>query len=257
MQIGLERQGFWVRCLPSGQQIGQWIDEWQPEVVLLDHRHTQAPIIMLTAKGDVDDRVAGLESGADDYLPKPFALSELVARIIAALRRPKIAGADKYQYADLVVDPRTREVYRGGTSISLTNREFTLLRTLVREPHRVFSKEQLLELVWGQDFDGEIVVVETYNSYLRARPVRSGGGAGEALPSLVEDGNGDARVFLRPAIVSAASWGAACFTVSENAVLITSSIAPCSRVSLTRPVQNDHAIAATEKVVAISIHTAR
>lgn len=184
LQIGLERQGFAVRCLPNGQQLARVIDEWQPEVVLLDvmlpyadgftllpkiRSHTQAPIIMLTAKGDVDDKVTGLALGADDYLAKPFALSELVARIGAALRRPSIVPAGKLQYADLVVDPRTREVYRGGVSMALTNREFKLLVTLLREPHRIFTKEQLLELVWGRDFEGEIGVVETYISYLRAK----------------------------------------------------------------------------------------
>jgi DNA-binding response OmpR family regulator len=184
LQIGLERQGFAVRCLPNGQTLAPVIDEWQPEVVLLDvmlpfadgftllpkiRSHTQAPIIMLTAKGDVDDKVTGLQLGADDYVAKPFALSELIARIGAALRRPSIASTSKLQYADLNVDPRTREVYRGGTSISLTNREFTLLVTLLREPHRIFTKEQLLELVWGRDFTGEIGVVETYVSYLRAK----------------------------------------------------------------------------------------
>ncbi|HEV2879196.1 MAG TPA: response regulator transcription factor [Candidatus Eremiobacteraceae bacterium] len=184
LQIGLERQGFAVRCLPSGQQLPHVIDEWQPEVVLLDvmlpgadgftllpkiRSHTQAPIIMLTAKGDVDDKVTGLQLGADDYLAKPFALSELVARIGAALRRPSIASSGKLQYADLIVDPRTREVYRAGSLVSLTNREFSLLVTLLREPHRIFTKEQLLELVWGQDFEGEIGVVETYISYLRAK----------------------------------------------------------------------------------------
>ena len=184
LQIGLERQGFAVRCLPNGQHLSSVIDEWQPEVVLLDvmlpfadgftllpriRSHTQAPIIMLTAKGDVDDKVTGLQLGADDYVAKPFALSELVARIGAALRRPSIGSTGKLHYADLNVDPRTREVHRGGTSISLTNREFNLLVTLLREPHRIFTKEQLLELVWGRDFNGEIGVVETYISYLRAK----------------------------------------------------------------------------------------
>ncbi|MBV8162979.1 MAG: response regulator transcription factor [Candidatus Eremiobacteraeota bacterium] len=184
LQIGLERQGFVIRCLPSGQHLAEVIDEWQPEVVLLDvmlpgangftllpriRHHTQAPIIMLTAKGDVDDRVTGLQLGADDYLAKPFALSELVARITAALRRPSMASYGKLQYADLVVDPRTREVSRAGVSVTLTNREFSLLVTLLREPHRIFAKEQLLDLVWGHDFEGDSNVVETYISYLRTK----------------------------------------------------------------------------------------
>lgn len=184
LQIGLERQGFAVRCLPNGQQLAPVIDEWQPEVVLLDvmlpfadgftllpkiRSRTQAPVIMLTAKGDVDDKVTGLQLGADDYLAKPFALRELVARIVAALRRPAIAPSEKLSYADLVVDLRSREVQRGGAPIQLTNREFSLLVALLREPHRIFTKEQLLDIVWGRDFEGEIGVVETYISYLRAK----------------------------------------------------------------------------------------
>ena len=185
LQLGLERKGFVVRCLPDGRQVGDIIDGWQPDVVLLDvmlpfadgfsllptiRSHTQAPIIMLTAKGDVDDKITGLQLGADDYLAKPFALSELIARITAALRRPTIsAQPERLQHADLSVDVKSRDVRRGGAKISLTNREYSLLVTLLREPHRVFSKEQLLEIVWGHDYEGEIGVVETYISYLRAK----------------------------------------------------------------------------------------
>jgi DNA-binding response OmpR family regulator len=185
LQLGLERQGFSVRCLPDGRNVAEVIDAWQPDVVLLDvmmpfadgfsllptiRSRTQAPIIMLTAKGDVDDKVTGLQLGADDYLAKPFALTELVARVNAALRRPTIAAVpQRLSYADLSVDLKTREVRRGGARIALTNREYSLLVTLLREPKRVFSKEQLLELVWGHDYEGEIGVVETYISYLRAK----------------------------------------------------------------------------------------
>jgi len=185
LQLGLERKGFVVRCLPDGRSVGDIIDGWQPDVVLLDvmlpfadgfsllptiRSHTQAPIIMLTAKGDVDDKITGLQLGADDYLAKPFALSELIARITAALRRPTIsAQPERLQHADLSVDVKSRDVRRGGAKITLTNREYSLLVTLLREPHRVFSKEQLLEIVWGHDYEGEIGVVETYISYLRAK----------------------------------------------------------------------------------------
>jgi two-component system, OmpR family, response regulator len=185
LQLGLERKGFVVRCLPDGRSVGDIIDGWQPDVVLLDvmlpfadgfsllptiRSHTQAPIIMLTAKGDVDDKITGLQLGADDYLAKPFALSELIARITAALRRPTIsAQPERLHHADLSVDVKSRDVRRGGAKISLTNREYSLLVTLLREPHRVFSKEQLLEIVWGHDYEGEIGVVETYISYLRAK----------------------------------------------------------------------------------------
>jgi len=185
LQLGLERKGFVVRCLPDGRTVAEVIDGWQPDVVLLDvmlpfadgfsllptiRSRTQAPIIMLTAKGDVDDKITGLQLGADDYLAKPFALSELIARISAALRRPTIsAQPERLQHADLTVDVKSRDVRRGGAKIALTNREYTLLVTLLREPRRVFSKEQLLEIVWGHDYEGEIGVVETYISYLRAK----------------------------------------------------------------------------------------
>ena len=185
LQLGLERKGFAVRCLPDGRSVGDVIDGWQPDVVLLDvmlpfadgfsllptiRSHTQAPIIMLTAKGDVDDKITGLQLGADDYLAKPFALSELIARITAALRRPTMgAQPERLQHGDLSIDVKSRDVRRGGARIALTNREYSLLVTLLREPHRVFSKEQLLEIVWGHDYEGEIGVVETYISYLRAK----------------------------------------------------------------------------------------
>lgn len=185
LQLGLERKGFTVRCLPDGRNLSDVIDAWQPDVLLLDvmlpfadgfsllptiRSRTQAPIIMLTAKGDVDDKITGLQLGADDYLAKPFALSELVARISAALRRPTMASQpERLIHADLSIDVKTREVRRGGAKIALTNREYSLLTTLLREPRRVFSKEQLLETVWGHDYEGEIGVVETYISYIRAK----------------------------------------------------------------------------------------
>jgi DNA-binding response OmpR family regulator len=124
---------------------------------------------MLTAKIEIDDRVTGLRLGADDYVPKPFAFAELVSRLEAALRRPHISIPEYLQYLDLIVNLKTREVERAGKPISLTNKEFTLLTTLMREPRRVFGKEELLAQVWGQDFEGEIGNVETYISYLRAK----------------------------------------------------------------------------------------
>jgi DNA-binding response OmpR family regulator len=132
-------------------------------------KKTEAPIIMLTAKGDIPDRVAGLARGADDYLAKPFAFEELLARLGAALRRPKLASSEELHYDDLSVNIETHEVLRGGRRISLTPREFDLLVALIRVPRRVLTKEQLLEQVWGHDFEGEVGIVETYISYLRAK----------------------------------------------------------------------------------------
>jgi len=182
--LGLQQQGYAVRDLPDGRGIETFIGEWQPDAIILDvmmpfadgftllpiiRRRTQAPVIMLTAKSDIKDRVTGLELGADDYVPKPFAFPELVSRLEAALRRPHISAPEFLRFEDLSVNLKTREVTRDGKSISLTNKEFTLLTTLMREPRRIFSKDELLGLVWGEDFEGEVGNVETYISYLRAK----------------------------------------------------------------------------------------
>ena len=124
---------------------------------------------MLTAKGDVPDKVVALDRGADDYLAKPFAFEELLARLSAALRRPKLVTGTELRYDDLVVNVETHEVTRAGRRIGLTPREFDLLVALIRVPRRVLTKEQLLEQVWGHDFEGEVGIVETYISYLRAK----------------------------------------------------------------------------------------
>ena len=184
LKMGLEEQGYTIRCSADGRGLQETIAEWQPDAVILDvmlpyadgfallpmiRRQTQAPVIMLTAKTDVSDRVTGLTLGADDYVPKPFAFAELVSRLEAALRRPYIAAPSHLRFEDLTVDMKTREVTRANRRIVLTKREFTLLVTLMREPRRVFGKEELLRLVWGEDFEGEIGNVETYISYLRSK----------------------------------------------------------------------------------------
>lgn len=184
LQMGLEQHGYAIRCLPDGRTLESAIGEWQPDAIILDvmmpyadgfallpmvRRQTQAPVIMLSARAEVVDRVTGLTLGADDYLPKPFAFVELLSRLEACLRRPHMSAPEFLRYEDLSVNLKTREVTRGETAITLTNKEFTLLVTLMREPRRVFSKDELLALVWGPDFEGEIGNVETYISYLRAK----------------------------------------------------------------------------------------
>ncbi len=135
----------------------------------------QTLILMLTARDAVEDRVEGLESGADDYLPKPFAPAELVARIRALLRRPGFASEhEPLTYADLYLDPATRETRRGNRPIELTAKEFDLLHYLMRYPRQVLRREQILEQVWGYDFGGDDNVLEVYIGYLRKKTEANG-----------------------------------------------------------------------------------
>ncbi len=128
------------------------------------------PILMLTARDTVEDRVAGLDSGADDYLVKPFAPEELLARIRALLRRTEsTSGERELSFADLTLDPATREVKRGGRLISLRPTEFALLNFLLRNTRRVLSRDQILQSVWGYDFGGYGNVLEVYIGYLRSK----------------------------------------------------------------------------------------
>jgi DNA-binding response OmpR family regulator len=125
------------------------------------------PIIMLTAKDSVEDRVRGLEAGADDYLTKPFSFAELLARARALTRRHKAAGEEKLAVGDLTLDPETFEVERGGKNISLSATEFRLLKYLMENSSHVVTKTLILENVWGYDFSPESNVVDVYIKYLR------------------------------------------------------------------------------------------
>ena len=136
------------------------------------------PILMLTARDAVEDRVAGLDSGADDYLVKPFAPAELLARVRALLRRAGAPGpADETRplsYADLWLDPVTRETRRGPRPLTLSPKEFDLLAYLLRHPRRVLPRESILEAVWGYDFPRDDNVLDVYIGYLRAKTEASG-----------------------------------------------------------------------------------
>ena len=132
-------------------------------------RRPELPVIMLTALGQKEDVVDGLDRGADDYVTKPFDLDELLARVRAQLRRPAQRDPTRLEAADIAVDLRTREVSRLGTEVHLTAREFELLVYLIRHPNQVLSREQILNSVWGYDFDPGTNVLSVYINYLRRK----------------------------------------------------------------------------------------
>ena len=127
------------------------------------------PILLLTARDRVPDRVAGLDAGADDYLVKPFAFDELLARLRALLRRTRTGDGEAIRYGDMLIDPATREVHRGDRSIELTAREYDLLEFLTRHARQVFSRETIFERVWGSDFMGESNVIDVVVMRLREK----------------------------------------------------------------------------------------
>lgn len=184
LEYGLGQAGFEVRSVKDGRTALDVVRTWTPEVIVLDvmlpevdgfallpalRRLTDVPIIMLSAKTETAEKVTGLARGADDYLGKPFELEELVARLHSALRRPRLQQRETFRYADLVIDVSRHAVFRGKRRIDLSTREFDLLLTFVQHPERVFTRAQLLDLVWGVDRDVVPNTVETYVSYLRAK----------------------------------------------------------------------------------------
>ncbi len=184
LEIGLSQHGFAVLCASDGVQALAMLEREQPDIIVLDvmmpkidgvslvpmiRRVTEAPIVMLSARTDTQDKIAALTAGAEDYVAKPFDLGEIAARLRSQLRRPQLTQRDVIRYADIVMDVNTRAVERAGEALVLTTREFDLLATLLREPGRVFTREQLLDRVWGLDAAVEPNVVETYISYLRSK----------------------------------------------------------------------------------------
>ncbi|MEO0948728.1 MAG: response regulator transcription factor [Cyanobacteria bacterium J06641_5] len=129
----------------------------------------RVPVILITAKDDVSDRVAGLDAGADDYVVKPFSVEELLARIRAQLRRTQEEDTTQLEFLDLRLNTSTREVYRGERSIELTAKEFDLLDYLISHPKQVLTRDQILERVWGYDFVGDSNIIEVYVRYLRLK----------------------------------------------------------------------------------------
>lgn len=187
----LAYEGFHVLTATDGNAALAQAQAHRPDVIVLDWMmpglngleviqqlralQDQTLVLMLTARDAVEDRVQGLESGADDYLAKPFAPAELIARLHALLRRPSILARDQaLAYADLYLDPLTRETRRGARRFELTAKEFDLLRYLMLHPRRVLRREEILQDVWGYDFGGDDNVLEVYIGYLR-RKTEAGG----------------------------------------------------------------------------------
>jgi DNA-binding response OmpR family regulator len=184
LDIGLTQEGFVVRTVASGADALALVRGWNPEAIVLDvmmpvidgiqlialiRKYSQAPILLLTARGTLRDRIEGLRAGADDYLVKPIDLEELGIRILTALRRPSLSQNGRLRYADLVLDLELRTAWRAGREIVLSTREFDLAAALLRRPRRIFTRDELLDMVWGQDCDTAHGTVESYISYLRAK----------------------------------------------------------------------------------------
>lgn len=208
LEYNLSKEGYQVSLQSDGEDALYAISDEKPDLILLDWmlpnvsgieicRQVRAradlkdtPIIMLTARGEEDDRIRGLETGADDYLTKPFSMSELTARIRAVLRRsrPALAG-DVATFGDLSLDRQAHRVRRGDRDLHLGPTEFKLLDVLMQRPGRVFAREQLLDLVWGRDVYVEIRTVDVHVGRLRKAinrrgdrdPIRTVRSAGYAL----------------------------------------------------------------------------
>lgn len=190
LRRGLALEGYTVEVADGGRAALDAVRDRPPELVVLDlmlpdidglevarrlrEAGERAPVLMLTARDGVADRVRGLDAGADDYLVKPFAFEELLARVRALLRRAAaptehLNHAETLRFADLIVDLGTRDVRRGEHGIELTAREFDLLVLFLRNPRQVLPRDLIMDRVWGEDFYGESNVLEVYVRALRAK----------------------------------------------------------------------------------------
>ncbi|MGB8004253.1 MAG: response regulator transcription factor [Gaiellaceae bacterium] len=193
LKRALELEGYEIELAADGQEALQRLEgngESQPDAVLLDvlmpnvdglevcrrlrKNGNRVPVLMLTARDEVENRVSGLDAGADDYVTKPFALEELVARIRALLRRTSADDDEVLRFADLELDPGTREVRRGGEPIDLTRTEFALLELFLTNPRQVLTRSIIFERVWGYDFGFASNSLDVYIGYLR-RKTETGG----------------------------------------------------------------------------------
>jgi len=187
LQRALVLEGYEIELAADGREALARLanGESQPDAVILDvlmpvvdglevcrrlrRAGNRVPVLMLTARDEIENRVAGLDAGADDYVPKPFALEELVARIRALLRRTTGTSDDVLRFADLELDPGTREVRRNGDSIELTRTEFALLELFMTNPRQVLTRSIIFERVWGYDFGFASNSLDVYIGYLRRK----------------------------------------------------------------------------------------
>ncbi len=184
LELTLGHHGYAVRTAPDGPAGLELVRDWEPDLIVLDvmmpmisgiellpmlRRVTEAPVIMLSARGEVESKVEGLSHGADDYLSKPFEMSELLAHLEAKLRRPRLEQRNILSYDDVLVNLDEHTVTRAGKRVDLSPLEFDLLTTLIRRPRRVFTRDELLDLVWGNDKEVGTNAVERYISYLRGK----------------------------------------------------------------------------------------
>jgi two-component system response regulator MprA len=188
LRRALELEGYDIELAADGQEALQLLEangEPQPDAVILDvlmptvdglevcrrlrRSGNRVPVLMLTARDEIENRVAGLDAGADDYVTKPFALEELVARIRALLRRTSAGDDELLRFADLELDPGTREVRRGSDPIELTRTEFALLELFMTNPRQVLTRSIIFERVWGYDFGFASNSLDVYIGYLRRK----------------------------------------------------------------------------------------
>jgi two-component system response regulator MprA len=186
MERRLRQEGYVVDVVADGETALKRIYEEPPSLVVMDimlpgidgltvtrelrSADVKVPIIMVTAKDAIPDRVSGLDAGADDYLIKPFNLDELMAHIRALLRRSSaVKQTEPYIYADLTLDPASRLAYRDERQIQFTAKEYDLLEFFMRHPNQVLTRDQIFDQIWGYDFGGESNIIEVYIRYLRSK----------------------------------------------------------------------------------------
>jgi two-component system response regulator MprA len=212
LERGLTYEGYLVDTAQNGSEGLALAESHSSDLVIIDwmlpelevgldglevcrrlREKSEVPIIMLTAKDSIEDRVVGLDAGADDYLVKPFALNELLARVRALLRRASPAGPEVLEFEDLKMDTGTFQVFRGKNSLDLTAKEYDLLEFFMRNPRQVLTRDVIYDRVWGYDFGGESNIIEVYIRYLRQKTEDGN------LPRLLHTVRGVGYVLREPA----------------------------------------------------------